>query len=87
MVLGHFFAIMRNPAILKHEDAVGEIENPIVMCHDDAGAVFGNGNIMKQVHYAAARFGVERRSGLVANDQARFMHQRAGDRDALLLPT
>ena len=43
MILRHFGAVMSNHAVLEHEDAIGEIEDTIVVCYDDAGAIFGDG--------------------------------------------
>ncbi len=55
------------------------------MGNDDAGAVRGDGHLTQEVHHAATRRGIERGGGLIADHQPRLMHQRAGNRDALLL--
>ena len=45
MSFGHVLAVMRNPPVLEHENAVREIENAVVVRHDDAGAILGHGNV------------------------------------------
>ena len=76
---------MRDTTVLKHENAVGEVEDTVVVCDDNAGAVFGQRYVAQQVHHAPTGRGVERGGGLVADDEARFVDERAGDGDALLL--
>jgi hypothetical protein len=73
-------------AVLDLEDAVGEVEDAVVVGDDDDGAVRLDRDGAQQVHDAAAGAGVERRGRLVADDQPGIVDQRAGDGDALLLP-
>ena len=84
MSFGHVLAVMRDPPVLEHEDAVREIENAVVVRDDDAGAVFGHRDFAQEVHHPAARRGVERGGGFVAHHQPRFVDQRARNRHALL---
>ncbi len=76
---------MGDAPVFQLDDTVGEVEDAVVVGDDDAGPVGGDGDFAQQVHHPAARTGVERGGWLVADHQPRFVHQRAGDGDALLL--
>ena len=65
-------------------DAVGIGKNPVVVGDDDDGAVGGTRDVAEQIEDDLAVVGVERGGGFVADDERRFVDQRAGDRDALL---
>lgn len=77
---------MGHPAIRHEGDPVGIGEDAIIMRDDDRRAVGPQRNLTQQLHHPAPGFSVERRRGLIADQQARFMDQRAGNGDTLLLP-
>ena len=43
---------MRDATVLEHENAVGEIEDTVVVRDDDAGPVLRQSDIAQQVHHA-----------------------------------
>jgi hypothetical protein len=86
MICWHRRAVMRYPPVFHGEDAVGEVENTVIMGDNDDGAVFGQSDFAQQVHHPAAGLGIKRGGRLVTDDQPRIVDQRAGDGDALLLP-
>src|SRR5215471_16857859 len=67
-----------NAAVVHVGDAVGELEHTAVVRHHDDGAVIADGHFGQQVHHGVAGFMIECRSRLVADDQPRLVHQRAG---------
>ena len=85
MSFGHVRAVVGDPPVLEHEDTVGEVENPIIVGHDYACAVFRDRDIAQEIHHPAARRRIERRRRFVAHHQARLVNQGAGNGDALLL--
>ena len=74
-----------DPAVVHVRDAVGEVEDAGVVGHHDHGAVRPDGALRQQLHHRLAVRGVERGRRLVADDEARLVDQRPGERDALLL--
>ena len=76
----------RQPAVLEVDDAVGDVEDAVVVRDQQHGDALLLGQIVHQVDHVAAGLLVERRGGLVGEDDARPPGERAGDRDALLLP-
>src|SRR2546430_14221263 len=66
-------------------DPVAEPENTgVVRDHEDA-AVRAHGRVLGELEDARARLAVEGRGRLIAHDQPWTRHERARDRDALLL--
>jgi len=72
-------------AILHERDAIGEVHDAVVVGHDDHGAVFAPGAFGEELHDSKAGVVVERRGGLVAEHEVRFVDEGAGDGDPLLL--
>src|SRR5260221_11599633 len=66
-----------NPAVVHVCDAVGKIKDAAVMGHNDHRAIFPHGDFGEQIHHDMAGFMIQGRSWLVADDQARLMHQCA----------
>jgi hypothetical protein len=78
---------VRLDVALDHvDDAVGDVEDAVVVRDDDDRAAFVAGEFLKERHHFAARFFVERGRRFVGEDQLRFVDQPAGDGHALLLP-
>jgi hypothetical protein len=78
---------MDDAPVLHVGNGVCELEDAVVVGHDHDCALRRDSHTAQDVHHRVARLGVERRSGLVAHDEARLIDQRAGDRDTLLLAT
>ena len=87
MIAWHFGPVVGDAAVLKHEDPIGEVENAIVVGHDDTGAVLGNGDFAQEIHNAPTRARIKRGGWLIAHNKARFVNQCARNCDALLLTT
>src|SRR5262249_35413009 len=79
----HFDAI--DAAVAHVDDAIAEAENAVIVRHDDDGPFRLHRDATQQLHHGLARVGVERGGRLVADQQSRFVDQRPGDGDALLL--
>jgi hypothetical protein len=76
---------LHDPPVVHASDAVGVVEDPGVVSHDDDGAVGLDGVRRQELHHRFSRRVVESRGRLVAHDDARLVDQRAGEGDALLL--
>ena len=68
-------------------DGIGEVKDAVVVRHHDDGAIGMHRGAGEQFHHGHPRRVVERGGGFVADHQARFVNQRAGKGDALLLST
>ena len=69
VIVRHFSAVVGDAAVLKHEDAVCEVENAVVVSHDDAGTVGGNSDFAQQVHHPATRACIESGGRFVTHNQ------------------
>ena len=56
------------------------------MQRDDHGDAVGLVDVAQGVHHDARGFRIQRGNRLVGKDDFGLLHQRAGNRDALLLP-
>ena len=79
------FGDLDDLAVVHAGDAVGVGEDPVVVGDDDDGAVGGAGDLAEEIEHDLAVLRIERGGGFVADDQRRFVDERAGDGDALLL--
>ncbi len=77
-------AIRRDDAVGDLDQAVGMGRHVLVMGHQDDG-VAGIGQLAQQGHDVGTGAAVEGAGRLVGEDDAAAIHQRPGDRDALLL--
>ena len=75
----------REAPILEVDDAVGHVENAVVVRDQQHGDALLLGECLHQIHDIAPGLLVERRRRLVGEDDARPTGEGAGDRDALLL--
>src|SRR5688500_13804121 len=75
----------RDAPIVHARDDVGVGEDALVVGDDDQRALGPERDLAQQRHHLLAGVVVERAGRLVAHHQARSVHQRARDRDALLL--
>ena len=73
-------------AVAEADDAVGprDGEVDLVQAADDGEPLVG-GDLADERHHLVARLGVERGDRLVGEEDARVLHEGAGDRHALLL--
>ena len=71
--------------IVHAGDAVGVGENPAVVSDDDDGAVWRARDLAEKFQHDLAVAGIQRGGRFVADHQRRFVDERAGDGDALLL--
>ncbi len=71
--------------ILHERDVIGEAHDAVVVGHDDHGAVRAPGAFGEKLHDRVPGVVVERRGGLVAEDEVRFVDEGAGDGHPLLL--
>src|SRR4051794_21387204 len=74
-----------DPAVVHVRDPVAERKDPVVVSYDDDGPVGPDRRLPQQAHYGEARLVVQRGRRLVADQQARLMHQRPRDRHPLHL--
>ena len=74
-------------AVVHGRDAIGMLENAIVMSHDDDSALRAFGDALEQLHHDASVFGIKGRRWLITDNELRLVHEGAGDGDALLLTT
>ena len=79
------FFLLDDLAVVHAGDAVGVGEDAVVVGDDDHGAVRRAGDVAEEFEHDLAVLGIERGGGFVADDERRFVDQRAGDGDALLL--
>ena len=80
-------ASLHHDAVAHHDDPVGERERlGLVMRDVDAGQSEACVDALDLGTHLDTQLGVEIRERLVEQKQPRVQHQRAGDRDALLLP-
>ena len=68
-------------AVFHLGHAVGVAEDAGVVGDDDHAAGRGFGDVVEEFHDFRAVLFVERGGGFVADDQARFVDERAGDGD------
>ena len=73
------------PAVLEVDDAVGDVEDAVVVGDQQHRDALLLGEVVHQVHHLAAGLLVERGGGLVGQDQARAAGEGARDRHALAL--
>ena len=66
-------------------DAMNDIHHSSVVRHDHDGPALLDHEIAQQFDNRMARFRVEISGRLIRQDQRRMVHERARDRDALLL--
>ena len=66
-------------------DAIGKIEDAIVVGDDEDGAFRADCDLAQQFHHMVAGVFVEGRGGLIADDELGVVNQRAGESDSLLL--
>src|SRR5262249_1736671 len=66
-----------NSSIFHMGDAVLELEYPAVVGDYDNGAIFAHGDASQQFHHGLPALLIERRSGLVADNQPRLVYQRS----------
>jgi hypothetical protein len=76
-----------DPAIVHVSDGIGVMKDTGVVRNDNHGALGMNSVFREQFHHTFASRVIERRSWLVAKDQTRFVHEGAGQSDALLFTT
>ena len=76
---------LHDPSVVHVGDGVGVVEDARVVRDDDDGAVGLDGVRGQQLHDGLAARMVQRRRRLVADDEARLVHERARDGHALLL--
>jgi hypothetical protein len=76
---------MRDDPVVHVGDAMGEMENSVVVSDHDDRAVRMNGGRGKKLHDGFAALVIQRGGGLVTNDEAWFVNQCTGEGDALLL--
>ncbi len=76
---------MADLSIVHVRDDVCEVKDPVVMGDDNHGAVRMHRRVGEKFHDGFARGVIQGRRWFVADDQAGFMDERAGEGDALLL--
>jgi hypothetical protein len=74
------------PTIHQVDDAIGHIENAVVVGDHQNGAALFLGQVLHQGDHVPARFFVEGGGGLIRQNQLGLIDQGAGDRHPLLLP-
>ena len=72
-------------AVFHLRDAVCETENAMVMRNDDHATFRGTGKVTDEFHDVPAGVLIQGRGGFIADEERRFVDERAGDGDALLL--
>ena len=72
-------------AVAHVNDAVAVFEHAIVLRYDNHPAARLYGDFAQQLHDRLTRSRIEGRRRFIAYQEARFVDQGAGDRDALLL--
>jgi hypothetical protein len=72
-------------AIFEMNDAIGHVENAIVVGDKQNGAVFLFGEVVEQIDDRAARFAIQGSGRFVSEDNLGMGHEGAGDRDPLFL--
>jgi len=82
----HRVAERGHPAIIQLDDAIRDVENAVVVGHQNDGDTLFLGETLHQIHRVATGLLVERRRGFVCEDDLRLPDQRPCDRDPLLLP-
>src|SRR5882762_10884262 len=78
-------ALLRDTAILQDDDLVGIADGAQAVSNGDDGAPLHEA--FERLHHQPLRLGVERRSGLVEDEDGRVADDRARDADALPLAT
>lgn len=83
--LGMILEMSDHVSIVHLNDPIGKFINPAVVGDDDHTAVRLESTGFQKFESFVSAHRVEGGRGFVADDQARFMHQSAGNRHALLL--
>src|SRR5271165_6159487 len=68
-------------------DSIAELKDPVIVGHDDHGAVGLDGALAKQLHHREPCLMVESRGWFVANQELGVMGQGPSNRDSLHLPS
>ena len=79
------FADFDDFPIVHAGDAVGVGENPVVVRDDDDGTFWRTGDLPEKIEHDFAVARVQRGSRFVADHQWRFVDERTGNGNALLL--
>jgi hypothetical protein len=74
------------PSVLEGQDAVGRIQDPVVVRHEDHRHAIPARQALEQLEDASARLAIEGRGGLVGEDDFRASGECARDRHPLALP-
>ena len=74
-----------DPAVVHACDSLTELEDAVVVGHDDDGPVGPNGHLAEQLHHGETGLVVESGRGLVADQEPRFVDQGPRDGDPLHL--
>ena len=74
-----------NHAIIDVQDAAGVLGDVGLMRHQDHRDALVDVQLLEEAHHLGAGLGVQVAGRLVGQDDARIVHQRAGDGHALLL--
>src|ERR1043165_354057 len=77
-------AALDDAALLHHQDLVGVHDRRKPVRDDERGVALGD--TVELGLYRLLRFRIERRGRFVEDEDARFLEDRPGDRDTLLLP-
>ena len=85
-LVGFVAAIRNDDAILDLDDALGIAGHLHVVRDDDDGVALGM-QFLEDLDDFLPAVAVQRTGGLVGQDDVAAVHQRARNRDALLLPT
>ncbi len=76
----------REPAVFEGNDTIGDIENAIVVSHQQDGAALAFRKVVNVFDHLASRCPIKRGCGFIGQNDLRFANEGAGDRHALLLP-
>src|SRR3954464_3463582 len=83
---GAWSYVLLNAAVLDADDTVGKLLEAWVVGDNDDGAAARARELAEQLHHRQRGLRIERGGRLVADEDRRVAAERAGDRDALLLP-
>ena len=73
-------------SVVHMGDSIAELKDPVVVSHNDHGAVGLDGGLAEQLHHREPGLMVESRGWFVANQELGVMGQGTSDRDPLHLP-
>lgn len=76
-----------NHAVFDIKNAVEDIKRAVVVGDDEDAGIALMGDLGEQFHDLPTEGAVQRRGGLVREDEARVIGERTGDRNALLFTT